>query len=40
MFEPGLTNRFVTPPGNDRYLRIPAITAPSSDNKIHYRDSF
>jgi hypothetical protein len=26
MFEPGLTNRFVTPPGNDSYLRKAAET--------------
>jgi hypothetical protein len=30
---------FGPPSGTGRYLRIPAIAAPSSDNKIHFHDS-
>jgi hypothetical protein len=29
---------FGAPFGKGRYLRIPAIAAPSSDDKIHFRD--
>jgi hypothetical protein len=38
MSDQGRLDPFAAPFGYDRYLRIPAIAAPSSDDKIHFHD--